>query len=165
MGGSARPTAALKEAYMQRLDYEAVAAEGVRALGGVHHYVAKSGLPLALIDMTYLRVSQINGCPYCIDMHTRDAMKHGVAVEKLMLVSAWRDTGALFSPQERAALQWAEALTLIAQTGAPDADYQAAAAQFGEKDLVDLTIAIGLMNAYNRIAIGFRRGPDITSPR
>jgi AhpD family alkylhydroperoxidase len=92
----------------QRLDYEAVAAEGVRALGGVHHYVAKSGLPLALIDMTYLRVSQINGCPYCIDMHTRDAMKHGVAVEKLMLVSAWRDTGALFSPQERAALQWAE---------------------------------------------------------
>lgn len=144
----------------QRLDYEAVAAEGVRALGGVHHYVAKSGLPLALIDMTYLRVSQINGCPYCIDMHTRDAMKHGVAVEKLMLVSAWRDTGALFSPQERAALQWAEALTLIAQTGAPDADYQAAAAQFGEKDLVDLTIAIGLMNAYNRLAVSFRNTPQ-----
>ena len=72
----------------QRLDYEAVAAEGVRALGGVHHYVAKSGLPPALIDMTYLRVSQINGCPYCIDMHTRDARKHGVTVEKLMLVSA-----------------------------------------------------------------------------
>ena len=121
----------------QRLDYEAVAAEGVRALGGVHHYVAKSGLPLALIDMTYLRVSQINGCPYCIDMHTRDAMKHGVAVEKLMLVSAWRDTGALFSPQERAALQWAEALTLVAQTTAPDEDYQAAVAQFGEKELRD----------------------------
>jgi AhpD family alkylhydroperoxidase len=165
MGGSARPTAALKEADMQRLDYESTAAEGLRALGGVHRYVAKSGLSPALIDLAYLRVSQINGCPYCIDMHTRDAMKHDVAVEKLMLVSAWRDTGALFSPQERAALQWAEALTLIAQTGAPDADYQAAAAQFGEKDLVDLTIAIGLMNAYNRIAIGFRRGPDITSPR
>ena len=117
----------------QRLDYEAVAAEGVRALGGVHHYVAKSGLPPALIDMTYLRVSQINGCPYCIDMHTRDARKHGVTVEKLMLVSAWRDTGALFSSQERAALQWAEALTLVAQTAAPDADYQAAAGQFSEK--------------------------------
>ena len=103
----------------QRLDYEAIAAEGLRALGGVHRYVAKSGLPPALIDLTYLRVSQINGCPYCIDMHTRDAMKHGVTVEKLMLVSAWRDTGALFSPQERAALQWAEALTLVAHTGGP----------------------------------------------
>jgi AhpD family alkylhydroperoxidase len=156
----------LKEADMtQRLDYESTAAEGLRELGGVHRYVAKSGLPPALIDLAYLRVSQINGCPYCIDMHTRDAMKHGVAVEKLMLVSAWRDTGAMFSPQERAALQWAEALTLISQTAAPDADYQAAAAQFGEKELVDLTIAIGLMNAYNRLAIGFRRGPDITSPR
>ena len=149
----------------QRLDYEAVAADGVRALGGVHRYVAKSGLPPDLIDLAYLRVSQINGCPYCIDMHTRDALKHGVAVEKLMLVSAWRDTGALFSPRERAALQWAEALTLIPQTGAPDPDYQAAAAQFNEKELVDLTIAISLMNAYNRIAIGFRRGPDTASPR
>src|SRR5258708_26361804 len=132
----------------QRLDYEAVAAEGVRALGGVPHYVAKSGLPLALIDLAYLRVSQINGCPYYIDMHTRDAMKHGVAVEKLMLVSAWRDPRALFSPQERAALQWAEALTLIA-TGAPDAAYQAAATQFAEKALLDRTVALGLMHAFN----------------
>lgn len=146
----------------QRLDYEAIAPGGLRALGGVHSYVAKSGLPPALIDLIYLRVSQINGCPYCIDMHTRDAMKRGVAVGKLMLVSAWRDTDALFLPQERAALQWAEALTLVAQTAAPDADYQAAAGQFSEKELADLTIAIGLMNAYNRLAIGFRRGPDTT---
>jgi len=82
-----------------------------------------------------------------------------------MLVSAWRDTGALFSSRERAALQWAEALTLIPQTGAPDPDYQAAAAQFSEKELVDLTIAISLMNVYNRIAIGFRCGPETAFPR
>jgi AhpD family alkylhydroperoxidase len=149
----------------QRLDYETIAADGVRALGGVHRYVAKSGLPPDLIDLSYLRASQINGCPYCIDMHTRDALNHGVAVEKLMLVSAWRDTGALFSSRERAALQWAEALTLIPQTGAPDPDYQAAAAQFSEKELVDLTIAISLMNVYNRIAIGFRCGPETAFPR
>ena len=164
MGEVRSPSAAPKDTDMtQRLDYEAIAAEGLRALGGVHRYVAKSGLPPALIDLTYLRVSQINGCPYCIDMHTRDAMKHGVAVGKLMLVSAWRDTGTLFSPQERAALQWAEVLTLVAHTAAPDADYQAAAGQFSEKELADLTIAIGLMNAYNRLAIGFRRGPDTTN--
>ncbi len=87
-------------------------------------------------------------------------LKAGTAIEKLMLVSAWREAGGLFSDQERAALRWAETVTLVSQTAVPDADYQAAAAKFEGKELADLTIAIGLINAYNRIAISFRRGPD-----
>jgi AhpD family alkylhydroperoxidase len=109
-------------------------------------------------------VSQINGCAYCINEHARDARKHGVADEELMLVSAWRETEGLFSDRERAALQWAESLTRIASTAAPDADYQEVARRFSEKELVDMTLAIGLMNTYNRIAIGFRRGPEIAAP-
>lgn len=144
----------------QRLDYQSVAPEGVSALGHVYQYVAKCGLSRSLVDLVYLRVSQINGCAYCVDMHSRDALKDGMAVAKLMLVSVWREAGNLFSDRERAALRWAETVTLVSQTAVPDADFQAVGAEFNEKELADLTIAIGLMNAYNRIAISFRRGPS-----
>jgi len=133
----------------QRLDYSKVSSSGMKALGGVHGYVAQCGLPKALIDLVYLRVSQINGCAYCIDMHSRDLVKDGFAVEKLVLVPAWREAGSLFSEQERAALRWAETVTRIAETAVPDAEYQAAAGHFSAKELADLTIAIVLMNAYN----------------
>ena len=132
----------------------------MKALGGVHQYVATSGLPKALVDLVFLRVSQINGCAYCIDMHARDLRRGGVAVEKLMLVAAWREAGSLFSGRERAALRWAETVTLVAQTGVPDAEHEAVTAEFTGKELADLTIAISLMNTYNRIAISFRRGPE-----
>ena len=131
----------------------------MKALGGVYVYVAKSGLPKSLIDLVYLRVSQINGCAYCIDTHSRDLMQQDVPVSKIFLATVWREAGSMFSDREKAALQWAESLTLVSQTHIPDADYQAAAAQFDEKELVDLTIAVGLINTFNRIAIGFRRGP------
>src|ERR1700750_1415109 len=108
----------------QRLQYQTVAAAGMRAFGGVYQYVAKSGLPADLIDLVFLRASQINGCAYCVDMHARDAQKNGVAVDKLLLVSAWRETETLFTARERAALAWTEAVTRIADTHAPDADYQ-----------------------------------------
>lgn len=144
----------------QRLDYQKLSPAGVRALGGVHVYVANSGLPKTLVDLVYLRASQINGCAYCIDMHTRDLVKEGVALEKLMLLSAWREAGDIFSEKERAALQWTEAVTLISQTSAPDEAFAAAQAQFAPKELSDLTIAIGLINTYNRIAISLRRGPE-----
>jgi AhpD family alkylhydroperoxidase len=104
-------------------------------------------------------VSQINGCAYCLDMHTRDLLKAGATVEKLALVPAWREAGALFDARERAALAWAESVTEVAWTGVPDRDFEAATEIFGEKELVDLTIAIGLMNAYNRLAISFRNPP------
>jgi AhpD family alkylhydroperoxidase len=137
----------------RRLDYNQVAPNGVKALGGVYGYVMQSGLPAELVDLVYLRVSQINNCAYCLDMHTRDL------IEKLALVQAWAEAGHLFSERERAALVWAEAVTRVSETGVPDAAFQAARAAFEEKELVDLTIAISLMNAYNRLAIGFRNTP------
>jgi AhpD family alkylhydroperoxidase len=144
----------------QRLDYNAVAANGMKALGGVYGYVSQSGLAKTLVDLVYLRVSLINGCAFCIDMHSRDLLKGGVALEKLVLVPAWREAGALFSEREKAALAWAETVTLVAETGVPDAAFEAASAVFTEKELADLTIAIGLMNTYNRMAIGFRATPE-----
>jgi AhpD family alkylhydroperoxidase len=144
----------------ERLNYLAASPRGMQAFGGVHLYIEKGELPSTLINLVYLRVSQINGCSYCISTHSRDLMKEGVPVQKLLLLQVWRESGGLFSDRERAALQWSEALARVAETHAPDADYQAARAQFSDKELADLTYAIGLINAYNRIAIGFGQGPD-----
>lgn len=143
-----------------RLDYSKVAPGGVKALGGVYGYVTQSSLPPVLVDLVYLRVSQINNCAYCLDMHTRDLLKKGVKVEKLALLQAWHEAGELFDERERAALAWAESVTRVAETGVPDADYAAVCKVFDERELVDLTIAIGLMNTYNRMAIGFRNTPQ-----
>ncbi|WP_394835922.1 carboxymuconolactone decarboxylase family protein [Pendulispora rubella] len=144
----------------ERIDYMEVAPAGVKALGGVYAYVMKSGLSEILVDLVYLRVSQINGCAYCIDLHSRDLLKKGIQVEKLVLVQAWREAGNVFDERERAALAWAESVTRVADTAVPDTDFQAASAVFSQKELVDLTIAIGLMNTYNRMAISFRRLPE-----
>ncbi|OVZ60595.1 alkylhydroperoxidase [Pigmentiphaga sp. NML080357] len=144
----------------KRLDYNQIAPAGVAALGGVYGYVAKSGLSHTLVDLVYLRVSQINNCAYCLDMHTRELLKKGLGIEKLALLQAWEEAGDLFDERERAALAWAESVTRVAQTGVPDEAYEAARAVFDEKELVDLTIAISLMNAYNRMAISFRNTPQ-----
>ncbi len=144
----------------ERLNYIAVAPKGMQAFGGIHLYLQKSDLPVTLLNLVYLRVSQINGCAYCISSHAADLMKEGVPVAKLLLLQVWRESGAIFSDQERAALQWAESLARVADTHAADEDYRAARGQFDDKALADLTYAIGLINAYNRIAIGFGRGPD-----
>lgn len=143
----------------QRLDYNTAAAAGMRALGGVYGYVSQSGLPKILVDLVYLRISLINGCAYCIDMHTRDLIKSGVAIDKIVLTPVWQEAGTLFTDQERAALKWAETVTHVAQTAVPDEEFQAARAVFDDKQLADLTIAIGLMNTYNRLAISFRATP------
>jgi AhpD family alkylhydroperoxidase len=144
----------------QRLDYNQIAPNGAKALGGVYGYVLQSGLPGELVNLVYLRVSQINNCAYCLDMHTRDLIKQGVKVEKIALVQAWEEGGSLFSATERAALAWAESVTRVAETGVPDSAYKAVRSVFEEKQLVDLTIAISLMNSYNRMAISFRSTPQ-----
>jgi AhpD family alkylhydroperoxidase len=144
----------------KRLDYTQIAPAGVKALGGVYGYVMQSDLAPVLVDLVYLRVSQINNCAYCLDMHTRDLLQKGMKVEKLALVQAWREAGHLFDDRERAALAWAESVTLVAETGVPDASYEAARTVFNERELVDLTIAISLMNTYNRMAISFRNTPQ-----
>jgi AhpD family alkylhydroperoxidase len=129
----------------------------MKALGQVYAHIRKSGLPDELVTLVYLRVSQINGCAYCIDMHSRELLEQGLSIHKLVLLEVWREAGALFTAIEREALAWAETVTCVADTGIPDEAYRAAASQFGPADLADLTIAIGLMNAYNRLAVSFRR--------
>ena len=142
-----------------RLDYAKASPEGFKALGGVYVAIQKSGLPKQLVDIVYLRISQINGCAYCIDMHSRDLLKSGIAVDKLVLVPVWREAGNVFSIRERVALAWAETVTRVAETGVPDAEYEAAAAEFSDKELADITYAIGLMNVFNRLGISFRSTP------
>src|SRR3954465_8450246 len=105
-----------------RVEYTKVSPAGYKAFGGVHVYLQNCGLPKQLVDLVYLRVSQINGCAYCIDMHSRDLLKSGVAVDKLVLVPVWRDAGEIFSARERCALAWTETVTLVAETGVPEAD-------------------------------------------
>lgn len=144
----------------QRLDYNQIAPGAVKALGGVYGYVSQSGLPSDLIELVYLRISQINNCAYCLDMHSRALAKMGLGPEKLALVQAWAEAGQLFTATERAALAWAETVTRVAETGVPDEAFIAARTVFNEKQLVDLTVAVGLMNAYNRMAISFRNTPQ-----
>ena len=143
----------------KRLDYNQIAPAGAKALGGVYGYVLQSGLPQVLVELVYLRISQINNCAYCLDMHTRDLLKKGQQIEKIALVPAWKAAGNLSDKRERAGLAWAETVTRVAETGVPHAEYEAAAAVFEPKQLADLTIAIGLMNAYNRLAVSFRNTP------
>ena len=142
-----------------RIDYAQASPESFKAFGGVYASVQKCGLAKGLVDLVYLRVSQINGCAFCIDMHTRDLLKSGLGAEKLALLPVWRDAGQLFTARERVALAWAETVTRVSATGVPDVDYDAAAAEFGDKELADLTYAIGLMNAFNRFGVAFRSTP------
>ncbi len=143
----------------QRIDYAKASPEGYKAFGGVYAYLQACSLPEELILQVYLRVSQINGCAYCIDMHSRDLLKQGMTVDKLVLIPVWREAGGVFGARERAALAWAETVTRVADTGVSDADYAAASAQFNDRELADLTYAIGLMNAFNRLGVTFRMVP------
>lgn len=143
-------------AEMKRLNWSAIAPEGAKALFGVHHYVTqKTQLPEELVHLVFLRVSQINGCAYCIDMHTRDLLKT-MSIDRVALLPVWAELPHLFSDQYRAALAWAEEVTNVSTTRASDEAYANAAAAFAEKDLVDLTLAIAAMNAFNRLGAPFR---------
>jgi len=145
---------------MNRENWFQVAPEGAKAMGAMHHYVTTgTSLPSQLIHLVFLRVSQLNGCAHCIDLHARDLIKEGMSVDKLLLVPVWHEAVYLFSEQERAALAWAEEITRVGETHASDAAYVAAAEAFGPKDLVDLTITIAAMNAFNRMGISFRLKP------
>ena len=141
---------------MTRLNWSEVAPEGAKALYGVHHYVVtRTNLPAELIHLVFLRVSQINGCAHCIDLHARDLRKT-MSVEKITLVPVWDEVPHLFSDIERTALAWAEEVTRVSETHASDEAYTAASAACEPKDLVDLTIAIAAMNAFNRLGAPFR---------
>ena len=127
----------------------------MKALMTLENYVQSSGLEPSLIDLVKTRASQINGCAYCIHMHTREARGHGESEERLYLLDAWRES-PLYTARERAALAWTEAVTLVSETHVPDAVYEEARKQFGEAELVKLTVLVATINAWNRIAISFR---------
>ena len=139
----------------QRLNPFTVTPDGVAALTAVEAYLQKSGLDHKLIALVKTRVSQINGCAYCLHMHTEEARKLGESDMRLHLLDAWHESH-LYSERERAALNWAEALTNIAATHAPDDVFAEARKQFSEKELADLSIVIAMINAWNRLAIGVR---------
>ena len=138
-----------------RMNFYQAAPDTIKALSALETQIQSSGLEQSLIELVKTRASQINGCAYCIHMHTEDARKHGETEQRLYLLNAWRES-PLYSDRERAALAWTEALTLVSETHAPDADYEAVRAQFTDSELVNLTTLIGAINAWNRIAIGFR---------
>lgn len=145
---------------MKRPNWFQVSTEGGKAMGALHHYATTAtNLPAELIHLVFLRVSQINGCAHCIDIHTRDLFKIGMSVEKIVLIPVWREATYLFSDVERAALSWAEEVTRISETHASDEAYSAALSVFGEKELVELTIVIATMNAINRMGISYRMKP------
>jgi len=134
--------------------YKAVP-EAIQAMMALENFVEKSGLEHSLIDLVKTRASQINGCAYCVHMHTREARARGESEERLYLLSAWRES-PLYTERERAALEWTEAVTLVSETHIPDTVYDLARRQFSEEEIVKLTLALVAINGWNRIAIGFR---------
>lgn len=131
------------------------APDAYKAILAIEIAVKASGLEMSLIELVKMRASQINGCAFCIHMHATDARKDGETEMRLYMLDAWRES-SLYTSRERGALAWTEALTLVAQTGAPDADYDLARKEFTDTELVHLTFLIGTINAWNRLAIGFR---------
>ena len=138
-----------------RINYYEAAPEIMKAMLALESAVVSSGLEKSLIELVKTRASQINGCAYCIDMHSKDAMKHGETATRLLLLNAWREA-PLFSAREQAALAWTEALTLISETHAPDEDWVTLKTQFSDTEIVKLSVLIATINAWNRLAIGFR---------
>lgn len=147
----------------QRINYSKIAPEGLQNLSKLENYIKGSELEPALVELVKLRASQLNGCAYCIDMHTKDARTHGESEQRLYGLSAWRET-PFYSERERAALDWAETVTKISEDQVPDEAYQQVKEHFSEKELVDLTLAVIAINAWNRLAISFRTPPGSYQP-
>jgi AhpD family alkylhydroperoxidase len=138
-----------------RLDFTKVSPTALKTMLDMEAYIARSGLERPLVHLIRMRASQINGCAFCLDMHSKDARAAGETEQRLYALDAWRET-PFYSERERAALAWTEALTLIAQTHAPDDVYREVRAQFSEQELVNLTLAIVAINGWNRLNIAFR---------
>ena len=139
----------------ERLNPFTAAPEGFGALRGVEEYLAGCGLEPKLLALVKTRVSQINGCTYCLHMHSEEARRLGEADVRLLVLAGWHDS-SLYTPRERAALAWAESLTHVAETHAPDDVFAAVRRAFNEKELADLSIAIAMINAWNRLCVGGR---------
>ena len=146
-----------------RLDYGNVSPGAMRAMSGLERYVHESGLERSLLELVKVRASQINGCAYCLDMHWKDARAAGESEQRLYSLSAWRET-SFYTDRERAALQWAEVLTLLCQEDVSDDVYEEARRHFSEEELVSLTMAVVAINGWNRLVVGFRTVPGTYEP-
>ena len=142
-----------------RIDFYTASPDGLKAMMALEAAVSKLPLEKSLIELVKLRASQINGCAFCIDMHTADAIKGGETPRRLFAVTAWREA-PFFTDRERAALAWTESLTQLSLTHASDEDYALLSAEFSPKEMVDLTVAISTINSWNRLAVGFRKMPQ-----
>jgi AhpD family alkylhydroperoxidase len=137
-----------------RLEYSRVAPEAHRAVMGLEHYVRDCGLEHSLLELVKIRASQINGCGYCLDMHTKDARAAGEKEQRIYVLSTWREA-PFYTPRERAALEWTEVVTEMGRHGVTEDVYQRTREHFTDKELVDLTMAVVTINAWNRLAISF----------
>jgi len=147
-----------------RIDYHKDAPAGAfEAMWGLEHYARNSGLEHQLLELVKMRASQLNGCAYCIDMHSKDARAAGETEQRLYALNAWRET-PFFTDRERAALEWTEALTLISTNGVPDDLYARMTPHFTPAEIVNLSLAIVAINGWNRLAISFRAVPGSYQP-
>jgi AhpD family alkylhydroperoxidase len=146
-----------------RINLYTVAPEAIQALLGVENYIHSTNLENNLLELVHTRASQINGCAYCLDMHTKDARSRGETEQRLYALSAWRET-PFFTDRERAALAWTETVTLVSEKHVPDEIYNEVKAHFTEKELVDLTLAVISINSFNRLAISMRAVPGTYEP-
>jgi AhpD family alkylhydroperoxidase len=142
----------------------AIAPKAYQVMAHAQNYIDNCGLEHSLLELVKTRASQINGCGYCIDMHTKDARARGETEQRLYLLNAWREA-PFYSDRERAALEWTEAVTLIAETHAPDDVYERVRQHFTPEELVNLTLAITTINSWNRLSIAFRATPGTYQPR
>ncbi len=147
-----------------RLDIQRTAPQAYRTMAAMESYVRNSGLEPGLLKLVKLRASQINGCAFCIDMHAREARADGETEQRLYALNAWQET-PFFTDRERAALAWTEAVTLISETRAPDDVYEQTRQRFSELELANLTMAIVVINGWNRICVGFRTVPGSYDPK
>lgn len=148
----------------KRIDYSKASPAAYRAMFGLERYVRDCGLEAPLLELVKMRASQINGCAFCLDMHSKDARAAGETEQRLYVLSAWREA-PFYTERERAALAWTEALTLVSEDHVPDEVYEQASAHFSEKELVDLSLAVVAINGWNRLAIGFRSEVGAYQPR
>jgi AhpD family alkylhydroperoxidase len=143
-----------------KMNYINAAPDAFQAMMAISEYVQECGLEKSILELVKIRASQINGCAFCLDSHSKDARKAGESEQRLYLLNGWRES-PLYTPAERAALAWTDALTLVSKTHAPDDAYEALRPHFSNKQIVDLTILIGQINLWNRLAIGMRYVHDV----
>jgi AhpD family alkylhydroperoxidase len=149
---------------MRRIDYQGIAPKAVSTILEMQRYVDQCSLERPLLEPAKLRASQINGCAYCVDMHSKDSRALGESEQRLYAVVVWREA-PFFNDRERAALAWTETVTLVSETGVPDDVYENARSHFNEKELVDLTMAVIAINGWNRLAVSFRAVAGSYQPR